>query len=81
MPKNDTPAKFFWWIATLQLLHTHEKFQTNSWCHSLFFEAFSAVVWCMIVAFLLASVMTKSIEQRYCIKVFQKLGNNHTETI
>ena len=25
--------------------------------------------------------MTESIEQRYCIKLFQKLGNNQTETI
>ena len=35
----------------------------------------------MIVNFLLASVMTESIEQRYCIKFCQKLGNNQTETI
>ena len=35
----------------------------------------------MIVDFLLASVMTESIEQRYCIKFCQKLGNNQTETI
>ena len=31
--------------------------------------------------FLLASVMTESIEQKYCIKFCQKLGNNQTETI
>ena len=35
----------------------------------------------MIVDFLLASVMTESIKQRYCIKFFQKRGNNQTETI
>ena len=35
----------------------------------------------MIVDFLLASVMTESIKQRYCIKFCQKLGNNQTETI
>ena len=35
----------------------------------------------MIVDFLLASVMTESIEQRYCIKFCQKLYNNQTETI
>ena len=35
----------------------------------------------MIVDFLLASAMTESIEQRYCIKFCQKLGNNQTETI
>ena len=35
----------------------------------------------MIIDFLLARVMTESIEQRYCIKFWQKLGNNQTETI
>ena len=35
----------------------------------------------MIAAFLLASAMTESIEQRYCIKFCHKLGNNQTETI
>ena len=35
----------------------------------------------MIIDFLLASVMTKSIVQRYCIKFCQKLGNNQTKTI
>ena len=35
----------------------------------------------MIVNVLLASIMTESIEQRYCIKFCQKLGNNQTETI
>ena len=35
----------------------------------------------MIVDFLLASVMTESIEQRYWIKFCQKLRNNQTETI
>ena len=35
----------------------------------------------MFVNFLLASVMTESIEQRYCIKFCQKLYNNQTETI
>ena len=35
----------------------------------------------MIVNFLLASVMTESIKQRYCIKFCPKLGNNLTETI
>ena len=36
----------------------------------------------MIVDFLLASIMTESIEQRYCIKFCQfKLGNNQTELI
>ena len=35
----------------------------------------------MIVDFLFASVMTESIEQRYCIKSCQKLSNNQTETI
>ena len=35
----------------------------------------------MITSFLLASIMTESIEQRYCIKFLQKLGNNQTETI
>ena len=35
----------------------------------------------MIVNFLLASIMTESIKQRYCIKFCQKLGNNQTETI
>ena len=35
----------------------------------------------MIVDFLLASLMTESIEQKYCIKFCQKLGNNQTETI
>ena len=35
----------------------------------------------MIVDVLLASVMTRSIEQRYCIKFCQKLGSNETETI
>ena len=35
----------------------------------------------MIVNFLLASVMTESVKQKYCIKFCQKLGNNKTETI
>ena len=35
----------------------------------------------MIINFLLASIMTESIKQRYCIKFCQKLGNNQTETI
>ena len=35
----------------------------------------------MIVDFLLASVMTESIKQKYCIKFSQKLGNNQTEKI
>ena len=35
----------------------------------------------MIINFLLASVMTKSIEQRYCIKFCQKLCNNRIKTI
>ena len=35
----------------------------------------------MIIDFLLASVMTERIKQRYCIKFCQKLGNNQTETI
>ena len=34
----------------------------------------------MIVDFLLTSIMTESIEQRYCIKFCQKLGNNQTES-
>ena len=34
----------------------------------------------MIVDFLLANVMKESIEQRYCTKFCQKLGNNQTET-
>ena len=34
----------------------------------------------MIIGFLLSSIMTKSIEQRYCINFCQKLGNNQTET-
>ena len=46
-----------------------------------FFEAFSAVMKCMIIDFLLASVMTESIKQRYCIKFCQKLDNNQTEAI
>ena len=35
----------------------------------------------MIINFLLTSIVTESIEQRYCIKLCQKLGNNQTETI
>ena len=35
----------------------------------------------MIVDFLLTSIVTESIKQRYCIKFCQKLGNNQTETI
>ena len=35
----------------------------------------------MIVNFLLPSVKTESIEQRYCTKFCQKLANNQTETI
>ena len=35
----------------------------------------------MIISFLLASLMTKSIEQRYCMKFCQKPGNDQTETI
>ena len=35
----------------------------------------------MIVNFLLTSVMTENIEQRYCTKFCQKLGNNQTEII
>ena len=35
----------------------------------------------MIVNFLLASIMTESIEQGYCIKICRKVGNNQTETI
>ena len=36
----------------------------------------------MIIEFLLASVMTESIKQRYCSTKFcQKLGDNQTETI
>ena len=35
----------------------------------------------MIVDFLLASVITESIEQRYCIKFCQKLGNNQPKPI
>ena len=35
----------------------------------------------MTINFLLASVMTESIKQKYCIKFCQKLGNNQTETI
>ena len=37
---NASPAKWFWQIVTSQLLHTHKKFQTDSW-HGSFFEAFS----------------------------------------
>ena len=74
------PAKWFLWIVMSQLLPMHKKFQTNSWCHS-FFEAFSAVVQCTIVDFLLTNIMTENIEQRYWIKFCQKLGNNQTEII
>ena len=35
----------------------------------------------MIIDFLLTSLMTESIEKRYCIKFCQKLGNNQTGTI
>ena len=35
----------------------------------------------MIVDFLLTSVMTESIEQRYFIKFCQKLGDSQTKTI
>ena len=35
----------------------------------------------MIINFLLASIMTESIKQRYCIKFCQKLGNNQIETV
>ena len=35
----------------------------------------------MIAEILLTSVMTVRIEQKYCVKFCQKLGNNHTETI
>ena len=35
----------------------------------------------MIVDFLLASVMTDCVEQRYCTKFCQKLGTNQNETI
>ena len=35
----------------------------------------------MIVDFLLTSVITESIEQKYCIKFCQKLGNNQTKII
>ena len=35
----------------------------------------------MIIDFLLANLMTESIEQRYCIKFCQKLGNNQIKTI
>ena len=46
-----------------------------------FLKAFYAVVECMIVDVLLTSVMTERIVQSHCIKFFQKLGNNQTETI
>ena len=35
----------------------------------------------MIIDFLLADIMTESIEQRYCIKFCQKLRNNQIKTI
>ena len=35
---NATPAKWLWRIVTSQLLPTHKKFQTDSWCHSLFLK-------------------------------------------
>ena len=54
----------------------HKKFQTNSWCRSLLLN--HLVHDCQFFACML---MTESIQQRYCIKFCQKLGNSQTETI
>ena len=35
---NAMPVKWFWQIVRSQLLPIYKKFQTDSWCHSLFLK-------------------------------------------